>query len=223
MRVTKETGVTVITEDFLPSEPEAPKGKKFQKRLTDEAKKQGVATEGMSLAEQETALQQASLIAAGDSPLKPMAVRQGKMLATYVAPRYGQKENGDRFVDLEFSFPLTDEHEGHVPRSVWHWRGQILDGAGSPKIVGIEVRDQTIDVYLAPDDKDVELHLSACPVRNASLAIIEQTGKGAATKEVRFSFRVRAELSKNVCLFADWSFGNAVWITMDDAQAQLGV
>jgi hypothetical protein len=215
MRVISESGVTVISEDFLPDQPK----KKFGKRLADEAKKQGMATEGMSLAEQEEQLRQASLLPAdGSAPLKPPTVLEGKMMENFVGPHYALIE-GERYVDLEFSFPLTPEHKGMMPRSVeeaWNF----LERNGSTKVLGIEIGDQTLDVFLAPDHEK-ELHLTAVPVTKASLAIVEQTGKGTATKEVRFIFRVRAEIGRNVCTFADWQFGNVVWIEMDDTQGTL--
>ena len=48
----------------------------------------------------------------------PQAVRGKMMLAKYVRPHYEKDEKDQYSLSLEFSFPLTKDHEGLLPPEV---------------------------------------------------------------------------------------------------------
>jgi len=203
---------------------------KFAERATKAAKDAGLKVEkpkSMTMADQEAAIEeahgkQALLPDVGENPIPPATVRGELMLANYVRPVFGQDEES-RFVDLEFSFALTPDHKPLMPGSVNDsWRFLERHTADGTKVMNIDIEPQTVDIHLAADDKEVALHLSGVPVTRASLAIVEETGKGATTKKTRFSFRLRSELTKAVIAFATSQYGNQVWLAMSETQGRLG-
>ena len=144
------------------------------------------------------------------------------MLANYVRPHFNQDEE-DRYVELEFSFALTGDHRGKLARAVedsWNFLERYAS-EDHTQVRNFPIEPQTVDIHLAADDEEVALHLSGVPVTRASLAIVEETGKGAKTKMTRFSFRLRSEHTKRVIDFATSQYGNQVWLAMSETQKRL--
>src|SRR5260370_29021678 len=82
--------------------------------------------------------QQAELVAAPEEAGRPIAVQNGRMLATYVGLGLERDKDGGKLVHLDFSFPLEDAHDGHIPRRVkdaWEWLK--LSGNKAVQIIGI--------------------------------------------------------------------------------------
>src|SRR5207253_546195 len=80
----------------------------------------------------------------------PVSVRGKMMLAKYVRPHYEKDENDVYSVSLEFSFPLTKEHESLLPAEVLTlWK--VIKKGSSKKIVDIDVDPHSVDIHLAPD------------------------------------------------------------------------
>jgi hypothetical protein len=188
---------------------------KFKERVKAEAKKQGVPIDEQVKNFEDT---QAKLPGTEDVVVRPKAVQDGCLMADYVRPHYGMEE-GNRFIELEFSFPLEQAHRGYLPKSVEEcWT--FINKKRADKVDKIEVGDQTIDIHLVPDDKAI-LHLSAVPVTRASLSLVEATGSGAAEKVIRYLFRVRVENTNDNQYFADNYYGANVWLECGDAQGEL--
>lgn len=150
---------------------------------------------------------------------RPQVVRGDLMLAEFVKPHYTKDKEGQRFVELEFSFGLTREHAGKIPPQVEDaWK---FIKRGINKTMGsIEIDPHVVAVHLAPDEKP-EVSLLFASITHGALATIEEKGSGEAKDVIRFSFRVRTEVEGNVCEFADNQFGTAVWIRMQEAQGRL--
>src|SRR6266849_7377903 len=75
-------------------------------------------------AEHVEASQQAELLAAPEEAARPIAVQNGRMLATYVGLGLERDKDGGKLVHLDFSFPLEESHDGHIPHKVkdaWEW------------------------------------------------------------------------------------------------------
>lgn len=183
------------------------KGGDFRNRVVDEAKKEGL--------ELERSVEQQKLL---DDEAPAPSVQGGKMLAKYVKPVFSM-ENEDRVVELEFSISLSDAHKDLLDEGVLTaWK--FIERNHPKRIIGIEIPHQTVDLFLAPDDS-AELHLTAAEVRQVKLSSVEKTGDGKIEKIMRLQFRLLAELSKNVTLFATTQYGNALWIKMEPAQGVL--
>jgi hypothetical protein len=194
----------------------------FRERLVAEANKQGLTME-----QQEAQLDD-GLKADNPEASRPLAVRDGQMLATYVAPHYRLGKNDEHIVEMEFSFPLTKEHKGMLPRGVGEaWK---MSSDRYPSIDVNEVPAQTVTVRLAPDMKkkgeadEYEIHLVGADIVRAKVKRVEVTGKGKVQKVTRFSFRVAVDaddVGADVRKFADLRFGREIWIELDQTQASL--
>lgn len=186
--------------------------KSYRDRLVDEAKKQGVTTDGSAPADAKPTLP------GMEDALKPMVIREGKMLVDYVRPHYVKDDAGSNFIELEFSFPIANEHAGYLPKSVdtcWKFLNKRLCGSTGE----IEVGDQTFAVYLAPDVKP-SLRLVGVHVKKAKLSWVKVSGSGKSEKVLRFTFRVSVEAIDAHTDFADTHYGQQVWIEMGDTQAE---
>ena len=151
---------------------------------------------------------------------KPPTVIGRRMLAEFVKPHYSMREGDKRMCGMQFSIALTDEHKPLLPRSVLDaWK--FLDHKDGTVVQNIGVEPQTVDVFLASDMAEPELHLPFASVERASLAIIEETGKGAVQRIVRFSFRIVTDSLKNVFSFADTHFGAPYWIQIEETEPEL--
>lgn len=156
---------------------------------------------------------------------RPKSVREdGKMLAEYIRPHYGKTSQGEYFVGMEFSFPLTEDHEDLVPEEVLNlW--EIQQKRGTPRrAVDLSVDPQMVEIFLAPDIAP-ELTLIFALITHASLTIVEETGSGKARDVIRYSFRVQhpSAGSENDALreFADNHFDKGVWIRLKEVQGSL--
>ena len=191
---------------------EEPVGRKFGQRVVNEAKKQGVPIEGQSL----SAAEQQRLLAEDGAP-SPL-VQGDKFLARFVKPVF-EKDEDDRFVELEFSVALSDAHKELVESQVLNaWK--YLERNHAKSVVGIEIPNQTVDLHLAPDT-EAELHLSNLQVRKVTLSRVEASGEGKAQEIMRLQFRLVADATKNVVSFATGYFSEAVWLRMSAAQGVL--
>lgn len=186
----------------------------FGKRLTNEAKKQGIPIEEQERtlreAEQQTLLQEDGMTTPG--------VQGDKMLCKFIKPHFEMDED-DRLVSLEFSIALSNAHKCLVDDEVLDaWK--FIASSHVKRVVGIDIRPQTVDVFLAPD-MDSELHLTSAMVTQATISTVEKTGDGKEETITRLQFRLKADLMKNVIQFATSHYGDQVWIKMKLAQGVL--
>jgi len=164
--------------------------------------------------------QQAELLAAPEEAARPIAVQNGRMLATYVGLGLERDKDGGKLVHLDFSFPLEDAHDGHIPRRVkdaWEWLK--LSGNKAVQIIGIPA--VTLDVFLDPREKKSELHLLGAEFSKAIISLIEEVGKGKAKMVTRFAFRLRVGRSAKVIDFAAWRDGEEFWLKMPVTQESI--
>jgi len=93
--------------------------------------------------------QQAELLAAPEEAARPIAVQNGRMLATYLGLGLERDKNNEKLVHLDFAFPLEEAHDGFIPRKVkdaWTWLKEQDNKA--VQIKGIPAI--TLDVFLDP-------------------------------------------------------------------------
>lgn len=156
-----------------------------------------------------------------DMPEDVPTIQRDKMLMNYIKPHF-MIDKDERTFEMEFSFPLTDDHKGRLPESVEdEWKHISKSTAG--KISNFDVPPQTIGIYFAPDMKE-EVHLTAAPVTKASISIIEETGAGTSKKVTRFSFRVLVDVSEKMQVveqFAVRNYGKELWVKMKSTQGRL--
>lgn len=167
----------------------------------------------------ETNEKQADLIKAPEEPVKPKAVQAGFMLATFVKPHFDREKGDQRIIGFDLSFPLTDDHEGFIPKEVEEmW--EVLGDDGAKLIGRIAVAPHTVEIALAPEPGDA-LKLSAATIDRAALAVIEEKGAGEAQEVIRFSFRAIVDLDKENGRFALAHYGDMVWVRMRRTQGKL--
>lgn len=200
------------------------KGGNFRENVVEEAKRQGVQVtdEDWNRMDEEDAAREK---AAQQSVLPEMkrekqaTVVDNKMLAEFVRPHF-TIDGGTRFCSMEFSFPLTKDHKGKLPKVVddaWKY----VEKRTSKGVVDIHISDQAIEIYLTSDSKDAEISLLSATIEHATVSLVKEIGKGAAEKVVRFSFRAMVEATKNVYTFASTQFGNQIWLEMEPSQGEL--
>jgi hypothetical protein len=184
----------------------------FGGKLVDEATKQGLKPEGESVREAE----QQELLKREEVPVP--SVQGDKYLTRFVKCIFDTR-NEERIVEMEYSVALCDQHKDLVDVNILNaWK--YLERNHAKGVVDIEIPNQTVDLYLAPDDSS-ELHLSAAQVRHVKLTTVEKKGDGKAEEIMRLSFRIVSEAMKNATAFAIANYSNQIWIRMQAAQGEL--
>ena len=181
-----------------------------------------ITTASVSMKEQEETVKAAggTLI---EAPETPNAVRNGRMLATYVRPHLDKNKDGEPTVALEISFPLTEEHgkDGLLPPEVISaWK--FMQKGNVKRIDVLDITPQTIDFRITPTDPDKVLHIFGATISHAQLAVIEKEGEGKAQQIIRYSFRATVDLTKEIDRFVCWQFDNTFWISARATQKRLG-
>jgi len=164
---------------------------------------------------------QRELLAVPEAAERPLCVQNGRMLATYVGLGLKRDKDGEKLIELNFSFPLEAAHDGFIPKRVkdaWLW----LSESGNKAVAIIDIPPVTLDVYLDPKVKEKELHLVGCEFTKATISLVEETGAGEAVLVTRFSFRLLTARTKNVVEFGAWMDSQTFWIKLSETQPQLG-
>jgi hypothetical protein len=165
--------------------------------------------------------QQAELLASPETAAEPVAVQNGRMLATYVGLGLERDKHNGKLVHLDFSFPLEEVHNGFIPNKVaeaWAW----LKFSNNPLVKVGGIPAVTVSVYSDPNKKRSELHLIGADISKAVIQVVEEVGKGKAKMVTRFAFRLRVKRDLAVIDFAAWRDGEEFWIKMQTTQAELG-
>jgi hypothetical protein len=163
---------------------------------------------------------QRELLASPEAAQKPSPVQNGRMLATYVGLGLKRDKDGEKLIELNFSFPLEASHNGHIPKRVkdaWLW----LSESGNKAVQVIDIPAVTLDVYLDPKVKEKELHLVGCEFTKAIISLVEESGAGKSVVVTRFAFRLLVERMKNVVEFAAWNDEQTFWVTLNPTQKSL--
>jgi hypothetical protein len=164
---------------------------------------------------------QRELLAPPETATKPLAVQNGRMLATYVGLHLERDKDSEKLVHLDFSFPLEAAHDGFIPKKVkeaWEW----LAFAHNKSIEIGELPAVTVDIFTDPKAKKPELHLTGADFSKAKISIVEETGKGKARLVTRFAFRLLVERNSEVIDFAAWHDSEEFWLKIDSTQKKLG-
>lgn len=216
--MSRRKGTTISIEGkptsarLLPNRPQDPDEKELPVK---EAMAVAIAETGSAEVPQQT-----QLLAAPEEARKPQAVQNGRMLATYVGLGLERDKDNEKLVHLDFSFPLEDAHDGHIPRKVkaaLEWLKEQDNKA--VQITGLPA--VTLDIFDAPGSKKSNLHLIGAVFTRAIISVIEEVGKGKTKLVWRFAFRLRAERDEDVIGFAAWRDGEEFWITMPPTQSAL--
>ena len=163
---------------------------------------------------------QHDLLALPEQAQRPIAVQNGRMLATYVGLGLERDKDNEPLIHLDFSFPLEDAHDGFVPKKVkeaWLW----LKDSGNKAVQIIGLPAVTLDVFVDPKEKQPELHLVGAEFTKAVISLIEEVGKGTAKMVTRFAFRLCIERTKDVIAFAAWHDQESFWLTMPETQRKI--
>ena len=163
---------------------------------------------------------QHDLLALPEQAQRPIAVQNGRMLATYVGLGLERDKDNEKLVHLDFSFPLEAAHDGFIPKKVkeaWEW----LAFTHNKAIQIAEIPPITLSVYIDPKEKTPELHLVGAEFTKAIVQVIEEVGKGAAKMVWRFAFRLRIQRTKKVIDWAAWHDGDSFWLSMPATQKSM--
>lgn len=206
--------------------------KKDEKRPTS-ARDKSLAPEG-PLSEEEKAELTAHDSQSGDEEIQPplipdadmpkaieaIPIQNDRVAATYVGMGLARDKKDGKLVYLEFSFTMTKHHADFVPEKVaeaFRWLEKTDN-----KLIGVNhIEAQTVDVFETPKDKKPAIHLSGASVQAASVAMIEENGKGKTKHVIRFRFRLMVERAADVVNFAAWRDEEQFWLVMTDTQAKI--
>jgi hypothetical protein len=153
----------------------------------------------------------------------PPAIVKGRVAVNFLRPHFEHDAKLDkRFVGLELSFELRDEHETFVPAEVKRF-WEIVKRGGVKSIAMTEIPLQEIELGIAPEGDDRDLEIKMAQVEKASLTVVEQSGSGQDTEVIRFTFRVKAVLDAELEKFACRHFGKTMWLKMYTVQGSLSL
>ena len=185
---------------------------KFKERLKEAAKDLPLENQGLTMAQQEKLLDT-------EAPEVPKAVRNGQMFVKFVRVKLDSDDDGRR-LGLEISFPLTDEHNGMLPKQIKHALDFIKEG-GAKLVRVTEIPPQSIELRMAPDMDETLLSKHGMTIESATVSLVEQTGEGKAEDVIRFSFTAWMELTKEALEFAAFNFDSNLWLSMERTQGNL--
>jgi len=159
-----------------------------------------------------------------DNPPKPKVVGD-RMEVFYLKPEFQKYSKGDLTLALAFSVALEKEHRELLPSIVADAYHDVLK-KGRKSMTLRNVPGQRVELFISHDTKETLLFLPAARVTNASLALIERKGEGAARKVIRFSFRLQVPIPANaktddVSYFAERNLQNSFWMKREDADPEL--
>lgn len=164
---------------------------------------------------------QAELLAAPEEAARPVAVQNGRMLATYVGLGLERDKDGERLIHLDFSLPLeSGVHDGIIPEKIknaWYY----LQTSEDISVTVNGIPGHTLDVFIDPKEKKPKLHLVGAAFSKAIVKIVEEVGKGRAKKITRFAFRLLVDRDEEVVAFAAWEDGQEFWLKLAETQGKL--
>ena len=162
--------------------------------------------------------EQGVLLEAPESEM-PTVVMGERFVIHYVKPHFKKTKKGERTIALEFSVPLTDDHEELMPKSIREgWK--FLLRRGMKRLDIVDVQQQIIKLWLQHDEKEA-LILPVAGITNVSLAVIQQKGVGESEKVIRLQFRALVKITAQVGKFAEYQFGEVMWIEWHPTQEAL--
>lgn len=150
----------------------------------------------------------------------PAPVMGERMLVHYIRPTFKKTKKGERTISLEFSLPLTDEHEELIPGAIKAgWK--FLAKKGNKRLDITDVPAHIVKLWLAHDSEKEALVLPVAEITNVSLATIQAKGSGKTQKVIRLSFRAMVKMSAAVGKFAEFHFEENLWLEWNETQEQL--
>ncbi|HVI07020.1 MAG TPA: hypothetical protein VND65_01875 [Candidatus Binatia bacterium] len=151
----------------------------------------------------------------------PPAMKNGRAAVNFLRAHFEYDAKEDkRYVYLEISLELREEHGKFVPKEIKHWWEAMQEG-GAKTIANIDVPYQYIELGLAPESHGTDLEIKGAWIEKAALAVVEEKGAGQAVDVIRFTFRAGTDLDSDVEKFACRHFGKTVWMKMRPVQGQL--
>ncbi len=155
-----------------------------------------------------------------EAPKPPETIINGMYLVKFVKPHHNlevKKKKEMREIGLEISFPLKKDHHPHVPRKVkaaWDW----LEKSENKSVNVLGIPALTIELSYSPD-MEPEITVPFAQIRSAAVVMVEESGAGANTEVLRYSFRAWAELTKELLNFCGWNHGKDLWMkATEDAE-----
>jgi hypothetical protein len=148
----------------------------------------------------------------------PKPVRGNQMMAHFIGPKF-DRVKGEPMIGLDFSFPLTSDHEELLPKDIREgWLTVTWNLCDRYRIKSIPAH--TVYITIVPDDKH-DLELVGAEIRNIWLAHVQEKGAGQAKKVVRLSFRVVVERTKAIRDFVWANDGEFCWLELVETQGKL--
>lgn len=155
----------------------------------------------------------------GTEAATPKPVRGRQMMATFVKPHYERPAKGAALIGLDFSFPLTSDHEGLLPKEIEEgWQIVIRKSCDKFRVSSVDA--QTVRIAIVPDDKH-DLELAGADLKNIWLAMTTEKGKGKTKKVIRLSFRVVVERTKAIRDYIWTNDSEVCWLELAETQGKL--
>jgi hypothetical protein len=165
---------------------------------------------------------QAPLIPDSEIPvIEPTPIVNGRVVATYMGLSLSRDKDNAKECSLEFSMTLTDKHDKYLPKKVATAHKWIVETDNKAVQVN-HIKPQTVDIYDDPQARKTLLHLVGGTVERASVAMIEETGKGKSKQVIRFVFRLRIERDDKAIEFGAWHDTEQFWLEMNQTQMKMG-
>jgi hypothetical protein len=165
---------------------------------------------------------QAPLIPEADIPaVEPTPIVNGRVVATYVGFSLARDKNNKKLCSLEFSMTLTEKHDRYLPKKVAKAHEWLYETDN--KLVQVNhIKPQTVNIFDDPKEKKPIMHIVGGTIERASVAMIEETGKGKSKKVIRFVFRLCIERDDKAVSFGAWRDEEQFWLEMDQTQMKIG-
>src|SRR5271170_3242439 len=80
-----------------------------------------------------------------DAGTQPVEVIDGFIRAKFLKPHHDLEKSGRRNIGLEFSFPVSDEHSGFIPKKIeeaYDWL--VKTGNKSAQVTGVAMQRVTV-------------------------------------------------------------------------------
>jgi hypothetical protein len=172
----------------------------------------------LSIPEQEKLIKEAG--GSIDKPAVPQFVQNGFMLCTFLRPHF-DVDKDEKFMELELSTNLTDDHSAVIPGVVSEWRALMISEDNLTIVGGLEIPAQNIEIRMAPDLVKGSFLMKGVRISKASIQIVEEKGSGEAEKIMRWKFRVAIGVIDDAVDFAVKSYAGPVWVKMETSQRKL--
>lgn len=203
MVVTGESGITVVTEDFIDG-PNVKEETVAANNLSEQPAKPDPKKEPPK---------QLLRIAKQPTP----AIQNDRMSAHFIGFRAHRLKNRTRVVTMRFSLDLEDGHSGWLPDKVEaQWKHFKRGGVKLTQPEDIET--QHVSISIAPDQSPFTF---TADVPKVVLTHVVEKGKGNARLVIRLEIHLLTTYTADIAEFCRATSDETVWLQLEKSQDPL--